>query len=88
MVLEDLQRAIETDFPRDQDPDAAQLEDMAHDTFAASRTRVYVPNEEDMALLDRFAAGSKPGALVLSGESGIGAPRLATTLINKIKHGF
>ncbi len=45
-MLTDLTHAIATDFPRHLDPDAFQLEEYAQRSFAESKARTYVPDEQ------------------------------------------
>lgn len=73
MVLEDLQSAIDRDFPRSQDPDEAKLEDQAHLTLEESLSRVYAEEAAEFEALDKFVEGGDATPVVVTGESGSGA---------------
>jgi hypothetical protein len=72
LVLEDLQRAIDMDFPRSEDPDAAKLEEAAHLSLEERMSRVYVGELAEMEALDKYVEGADTRPVLITGDSGSG----------------
>ena len=83
LVLEDLQKAIDEDFP----PRAMsrfERERLDHDAFAESRKNVYIKRRAYFEKLDSHARGT--GApLVLEGQSGIGKSALLANWLQEFQ---
>ncbi len=75
MVRRDLLALIDRTWPEDSAPDDAERERLQHRTFAANRTRAYIPRSEPLARIEQWIAGDAP-LLVVSGPSGLGKSSL------------
>jgi len=76
LVLDDFTQLIERLYPEAQVPDAVERECQAHDAYARSRLRAYVPRPAYTQRLDAYAAGDDPAPFVVLGESGCGKSAL------------
>ena len=74
-VLEDLWQAIDQQFPATSTPDELELQALDHETFAASRTKLYTPRAMWNDRLDSHVNQLGP-PLVITGESGFGKSAL------------
>ena len=87
LVLQDLTKVIDKNFPKEEIPDALDREAIEHEAFAKSRHRVYIGRKEYFERLDRhIKENSQP--LVILGESGSGKSALLSNwaLEYKEKH--
>jgi nephrocystin-3 len=75
LVLEDLKRLIEGEFPLEEVPDALAREARDHEAFAEMRRRTYVKRSDYLTTLDMHAEGIG-GPLVVVGPSGCGKSAL------------
>jgi tetratricopeptide (TPR) repeat protein len=75
MVIEDIWAILDKNFPPEEQPSALERTRQDHQAFAAVRTRLYIPSEENFRRLDEHVAGDGP-PLVLLGESGSGKSAL------------
>lgn len=75
MVLSDLTKAINLEFPPEIERDPLDAETAEHDSFAASRTRAYIGRVQLFARLDEHAAGNEQPLVVLGGV-GVGKSAL------------
>jgi nephrocystin-3 len=82
LVLEDIQAAIESQFPIVDIPDPLTREARDHEAFAEIRRRTYIGRPDYFARLDRHAAGNG-GPLVLVGDSGSGKSALVANWIER-----
>ena len=87
LVRNDLLSLIESTWPEINTPSALELERRAHQAFAFSRTRAYIP---DPRYLKEFTLWMKEGnsPLVIQGDSGLGKSSLVAYLANyyRTKH--
>ena len=74
-ILEDLWQAIDRDFPAGSEPEPLEQEAAEHETFAATRSRVYIGRSDYFTRLDRHVHSDDP-PLVVTGESGSGKTAL------------
>ncbi|MBK9175509.1 MAG: hypothetical protein IPM46_04065 [Flavobacteriales bacterium] len=81
-VQEDLEAAIEAEFPKAEVPDELTHETLEHEDFAASRRAVYVKQDKLFKELDAHAASDGP-PLVIEGAAGSGKSAL---LANWVEH--
>lgn len=63
LVQRDLETLIDTLYPLGSELTPLERDRLAHDAFAAARTRLYLPRADDMARLDQHAAHSRASAL-------------------------
>ncbi|HWF61428.1 MAG TPA: hypothetical protein VN666_14100 [Nitrospira sp.] len=75
LMVEDLQAAIEDDYPKEAIPDALTREAREHEAFAEIRRRTYIGRPDYFERLDRHAMDDG-GPLVLLGDSGGGKSAL------------
>ena len=77
-VREDLLKLIDEEYPKEEVPDPLTLERMRHESYGASRKRLFIGKEADIAALDeamdRDADGFQP--VLITGEAGIGKSAL------------
>lgn len=82
MVLEDLQAAVDAQFPIAEIPDPLSREARDHEAFAESRRRTYIGRPDYCDALDHHANGDG-GPLVLLGDSGSGKSALLANWIDR-----
>lgn len=82
LVLDDLQAAIDADYPTDTIPDPLTREARDHETFAEIRRRTYISRPEYYQALDQHA-NSNGNPLVLLGDSGSGKSALLANWIDR-----
>lgn len=75
MILDDLRRVIDSEFPVGSAPDPLDRMAIEHEAFAVGRAKGYVTRQEDFERMDTHAAGDTLPLVVL-GESGIGKSAL------------
>lgn len=75
LVLADLGALIDRLYPAESRPDPLDREALEHNSFAASRARVYVGRSDDFERLNAHAGGEEPPLIVL-GEAGSGKSAL------------
>jgi tetratricopeptide (TPR) repeat protein len=74
-ILEDFTALIDTLYPEGEKPSPLERERMDHETFARSRSSVYIGRQEYFDELDAHVASDNPPLVVL-GESGSGKSAL------------
>ena len=74
-ILDDLWGAIDRDFPADAAPSTLERYAAEHETFALTRTAVYIGRDEHLNALDRHVGGDGP-PLVVTGDEGTGKSSL------------
>eukprot|EP00741_Cyanophora_paradoxa_P005091 tig00000857_g4933.t1 len=67
---------LERDYPQAGERPWLEAERAQHEGFAASRRRVFVRSERDLAALSEYAAGAGPELFVLHGDGGCGKSAL------------
>lgn len=82
LILEQLKKAIDQQFPKDSIPDPLDREALEHEAFAEIRRRTYIGSPDYFDTLNKHIAG-EGAPLVLIGESGSGKSSL---LANWIHH--
>jgi tetratricopeptide (TPR) repeat protein len=88
IVLDKLQEVIEYDFPKEDDPDELELENMQHEIFADSRARVYIGRNEYYTRLHQYLASNQNNRpLIVTGESGSGKSSLLANWVKQITPG-
>ena len=80
LVLTDLKRAIEADYPTEAIPDPLTKEARDHEAFAEVRRRTYIGRPEYVDRLDQQAM-DHGGPLVVRGESGSGKSALVANWV-------
>ena len=75
MVYDDLVRIIKRDFVTTAPPSPLELERRAHQAFAASRRKAYIPNASYLRRLNEHVASTGP-PLIVYAESGSGKSAL------------
>src|SRR5207249_5840421 len=76
VVLADLTKVINENWPEGSQPDPLDREAMDHEAYAQSRERVYIGRQEYFERLDTHAAANDSQPLVILGESGSGKSAL------------
>ena len=87
LVLEDLKKAIEAQFPIEDIPDPLTREARDHEAFGETRRRTYIGRPDYFKRLDDHAKGNG-GPLVLIGDSGSGKSALVANWIEhwRVEH--
>jgi len=91
LVRDDLIAMIDRYWPQHEAPSELELERRSHAAFAASRTRAYIPNPEQLKRFNAWVAGfgvapeqgsqnAGPAPLVISADSGLGKSSLVAYL--------
>jgi nephrocystin-3 len=75
LVLGDMQQVIDALFPAGPRLDPLDQEAADHETFAATRRKVYISDGRSFERLDRHAQGADP-PIVVVGEAGVGKSAL------------
>ncbi|XP_078619476.1 uncharacterized protein LOC144886633 isoform X1 [Branchiostoma floridae x Branchiostoma japonicum] len=83
LIMEDLQRCVDEDFPLGTELTPMQREREHHMAFAEARRRVYIGRQEYFDKIDAFMAGNNTTPLVLVGESGSGKSALVANWVSK-----
>ncbi|CAH1253937.1 TEP1 [Branchiostoma lanceolatum] len=83
LIMEDLQRCVDEDFPPGTEMTPMQREQEHHMAFADARRRVYIGRQEYFDKIDDFMAKNKSTPLVLVGESGSGKSALVANWVSK-----
>ena len=76
LVLGDLTKVVNDNWPEGSQPDPLDREAMDHEAYAQSRERVYIGRQEYFDRLDTHAAANDTQPLVVLGESGSGKSAL------------
>ncbi len=76
LVQRDFSALIDRLYPAGSELTPLERDRMAHDAFAAARTRLYLSRPDDIAQLEAHAADMTTTALIISGESGCGKSAL------------
>ena len=94
LVLERLWELIDVEYPIEGVPNSAERERRIHASFAAERTRFYLPNQAsldrvvkflDGGVFDRGSASPAGGLLLISGDSGSGKSSLLANATVQLK---
>ncbi|XP_019626894.1 PREDICTED: uncharacterized protein LOC109471895 isoform X3 [Branchiostoma belcheri] len=83
LIMEDLQRCVDEDFPPGTELTPMQREQEHHMAFAEARRRVYIGRQEYFDKIDQFMAGNNSAPLVLVGESGSGKSALVANWVSR-----
>jgi hypothetical protein len=75
LILEDLWKVIDQEFPTREVPDSLAREAADHEAFALSRAKVYIGRQENFGRLNQHMESDDP-PLVICGESGVGKSAL------------
>lgn len=81
LVLADLTKVINENWPEGSQPDPLDREAMDHEAYAQSRERVYIGRQEYFDRLDTHAAARDNQPLVILGESGSGKSALLSNWV-------
>eukprot|EP01127_Copromyxa_protea_P007759 TRINITY_DN1769_c0_g2_i1.p1 TRINITY_DN1769_c0_g2~~TRINITY_DN1769_c0_g2_i1.p1 ORF type:complete len:1372 (+),score=255.43 TRINITY_DN1769_c0_g2_i1:36-4151(+) len=92
MVLQDLQKMLDEDFPLQDMPTPLEQERVAHQGFQKLRSRVYIGREEYFSAISDHVNSAATCPIVVTGESGSGksslmcnwAKRLAERMPSKV----
>jgi hypothetical protein len=88
-VFDDLRAAIDRHWPEGSAPSSLEMERRAHEAFAQSRRRAYIPNPANLRQLNGFADAEAPEsnqrALVVHGDSGSGKSSLLAYWIDQYR---
>ena len=74
-TIETFTKALDELYPEDKKPTEVERLRATHQTFAASRQKVYISHPKNQSILDEFIAGEQD-RLLLYGESGYGKTAL------------
>jgi len=85
LVLADLTKVINENWPEGSQPDPLDREAMDHEAYAQSRERVYIGRQEYFDRLDTHAAASDSHPLVVLGESGSGKSALLANWVARYR---
>jgi hypothetical protein len=85
LVLADLTKVIDANWPEGSQPDALDREAMDHEAYAKSRERVYIGRQEYFDRLDTHAAANDNQPLVILGESGSGKSALLANWVARYR---
>ena len=85
LVLADLTKVINDNWPEGSQPDPLDREAMDHEAYAQSRERVYIGRQEYFDRLDTHAAANDTQPLVILGESGSGKSALLANWVARYR---
>ncbi|MGA9130784.1 MAG: AAA family ATPase, partial [Candidatus Sulfotelmatobacter sp.] len=85
LVLADLTKVINDNWPEGSQPDPLDRDAMDHEAYAQSRERVYIGRQEYFDRLDTHAAASDTQPLVILGESGSGKSALLANWVARYR---